>query len=332
MTQLKKHSLRSIAGRVLAVQESGVIIPTVIFIIIIALVNPVFLSTTNIFNVLRATGFTLITALGMTFVLISRGLDLSVGSVLAVGGCVAGIALTTFGFPIIPAMLLGTAAGTLIGTINGLVIIRFKIPPLIMTLGMMYMARGVVFIMTRGVPIFPLPAEFQAVEQQPIGGIPTVVVISGILAVAAHIFLRHTTIGRSIYAIGGNQEAARLSGIRMNRITLLCYVITGTLAAFTGVIMASRLGSAQPSAGTMYELTVIAAVIIGGTSTSGGSGTIFGTAIGALFMNILSNAMTIMRISVYWQNFVIGLILVLAVVFDQVKKKQMLKVGMSQKD
>jgi ribose transport system permease protein len=231
-----------------------------------------------------------------------------------------------------PSILLGCAAGFLLGLTNGLVVIKFRIPPLIITLGMMYMARGIVYIITKGVPIYPLSQEFQAIEQQDVFGIPKVVIISLILSVIAHIFLTHTTTGRSIYAVGGNKEAANLSGISMNRINIICYCIVGTLAAATGVIMASRLGSAQPSAGTSYEMTVIAAVIIGGTSTSGGSGTILGTLIGALFMNILANAMTIMKVSVYWQNFVIGFVLVLAVIMDQVKKDQMILAGIKAKD
>jgi ribose transport system permease protein len=321
-----------VASAVFSVQESGIIIPTILFIIVIYIVNPVFLSFSNMFNVFRSTGFTLITALGMTFVLITRGLDLSVGSVLALGGCVSGIAMFSYHIPIFPAILLGCAAGFLIGLVNGLVIIKFRIPPLIVTLGMMYMARGIVYIITKGVPIYPLSQEFQAIEQQGVFGIPKIVIISAILSVIAHIFLTHTTTGRSIYAVGGNKDAAILSGINMNRINMICYCIVGTLAAFTGVIMASRLGSAQPSAGTAYEMTDIAAVIIGGTSTSGGSGTILGTVIGALFMNILANAMTIMKVSVYWQNFVIGFVLVLAVILDQVKKDRMLLIGIKAKE
>jgi ribose transport system permease protein len=319
-------------SKLFSIKESGIIIPTVLFIIVISSVNPVFLSFNNIFNVLRSTGFTLITALGMTFVLITQGLDLSVGSVLALGGCVSGIAMFTFKIPIFPAIMLGCAAGFIIGLVNGLVIIKFRIPPLIITLGMMYMARGIVYIITKGVPIYPLSQEFQALEQQDVFGIPKIVIISAILAIIAHVFLTHTTVGRSIYAVGGNKEAANLSGINMNKINIVCYSICGSLAAFTGVIMASRLGSAQPSAGASYEMTVIAAVIIGGTSTSGGSGTILGTAIGALFMNILANAMTIMKVSVYWQNFVIGFVLVVAVIMDQVKKDQMLLAGMKAKE
>jgi ribose transport system permease protein len=324
--------INTVFSAVFGLKESGIIITTVLFGVIISTVNPVFISSVNIVNVLRSTGYTLIIALGMTLVLILQGLDLSVGSVLGLGGCIAGLAMKSLNLPIVPAILLGCASGFLIGLINGLVIIKFKIPPLIVTLGMMYMARGIVYIVTKGVPIYPLSQEFQSIEQVPVFGIPKIVILAAVLSVIAHVFLTRTTIGRSIYATGGNKEAANLSGINMNKINLVCYCIIGTLAAATGVIMASRLGSAQPSAGTSYEMTTIAASIIGGTSTSGGSGTILGTITGALFMNILSNAMTVMKISVYWQNFVIGFILVLAVIMDQVKKDRMMLMGTKAKD
>jgi ribose transport system permease protein len=300
--------------------------------IIIAIVNPAFLSINNILNILRSTGFTLVTALGMTLVLITQGLDLSVGSVTALGGSVCGLAMSVLHLPIIPSILLGIAAGFIIGIANGIIIVKFKISPFIVTLGMMYMARGIVYILTKGVPIYPLSQEFQNIEQQDFFGIPKVIIISLFLAVIVHIFLTHTTIGRSIYATGGNKEAANLSGIYTNKIYLICYCIVGTLAATTGVILASRLGSAQPSAGTGIEMTVIVASVLGGVSPSGGSGSILGTVIGALFMNILSNAMTIMKVSVYWQNFVIGFVLILAVIIDQIKKDRMLRAGMKAKD
>lgn len=327
-TAPQRVKAQNIFSRIWAMKESGIIIPTVLFMVVISCVNPVFLSQSNIFNVLRASGFTLITALGMTLVLIAGGLDLSVGSILALGSTVTGM-LMTVGVNIPIAIVAGCASGFVIGLLNGLVIVKFKIPPLIMTLGMLYMARGIVYILTQGVPIYPLSAEFQAIEQQDIGGIPTIVILSLLLAVIGHVLLKHTTLGRSIYAVGGNKEASRLSGINLDKINVICYCITGMLAALTGIMMASRLGSVQPSAGSGYELTVIAAVIIGGTSTNGGSGTILGTSIGAMFMNILSNSMTLMKVSVYWQNLVVGFILVLAVVLDQYKRDRMMKIGLS---
>ena len=318
----------SILGRFFMAKESGIIVVTLLFAITISIINPVFISISNLFNVFRATGFTLVTALGMTCILIAGGLDLSVGSVLALGGCIGGIAMTSLGLNMWLSILIGCASGLIIGLINGIVIVKLRIPPIIMTLGMMYIARGIVNIVTLGVPIYPLPAEFQSLEQVDLFGVPKVVLIAIVLAFLAHFFLKYTTIGRSIYAIGGNRETARLAGIDMPKITVICYCICSTLAALTGVIMASRLGSAQPSAGNGYEMTVIAAAIIGGTSTDGGSGTILGTVVGALFMNILTNAMTVMKVSVYWQNFAVGIILVLAVALDQYRRDRMTRIGL----
>lgn len=309
--------LKKLWGR----NEVGILIPTVILVIIIQIINPAFLSGGNISNVLRATGFTLITALGMTFILIAGGLDLSVGSILALGGVVAGL-LMVGGTPLWLAILLAIVSGAIIGLINGVIIVKFKIPPLIMTLGMYYMARGAVYILTQGVPVYPLPDSFQAIEQGKILGIPSIVIIAGVLAIVAHFVLSRTTFGRKVYAVGGNTEAAHLSGIRIGKTNIAVYVLTGGLAALTGILMASRLASAQAGAGMGYELTVIAAVIIGGTSTFGGAGTILGTVIGALFMNILSNGMTLMKVSVYWQNLVVGAVLVLAVIVDQYRRNK----------
>ena len=315
---------KNLLKRILNMKEMGVILPTLLFVIVIQCINPVFLSWDNIVNVLRATGFTLITALGMTLVLVSGGLDLSIGSVLAVGSTLCGVGLTA-GLPIPISLVVGIVSGLLLGMVNGLIIVHFKIPPLIMTLGMLYMARGIVYIITQGTPIYPLPKAFQAIEQEISLGIPNVVYISLILALVLSFILKNTVFGRKVYAIGGNTEAARLSGINIGRTYVSIYALTGALAALTGVIQASRLGSAQPSAGTGYELTVIAAVIIGGTSTYGGVGTILGTTVGALFMNILTNSMMLMRVSAFWQNLVIGFILILAVIIDQLNRERKFK-------
>lgn len=328
-TTKTKDSRNNFVGKLLRMQESGIIIVTVLFICFITSVNRVFISPDNLTNILRSVGFTLITAVGMTLVLISGGLDLSVGSVMALGGVACGLAMK-MGIPCWLAIILGAALGAIIGMINGYIIVKINIPPLIVTLGMQYMARGLVFILTEGVPVYPLPKMFQSIEQSQLLGIPTVVYIAFILAVIGHIILTRTAFGRAIYAVGGNVEAARISGIKTDKVRSLVYIITGALAALTGIMMASRLGSAQAGAGTGYELTVITAAIIGGTSTFGGIGTIFGTAVGALFVEILSNSMTLMRVSVYWQNLVIGAILVLAVVLDQYRRKIMVQKAIRQ--
>jgi ribose transport system permease protein len=312
--------MKSISSGIWSMQESGIIIVTILYMVFVWLVNPVFLSILNLNSIFRQSGFVLISSIGMTIVFIAGGLDLSVGSVQALGAVVAGIIMVTFGLPIWVGIILGILAGTLVGLTNGYIIIKFKIPSIIMTLGTMYAARGIVFIITKGLTIYPMPVRFQALEQRPIlGFLPTVVPFCFVLCVIFHIILTRTTFGRSIYAIGGNRDTAKLSGINIDKVTLLVYSICGALAALTGIVISSRLGSAQPSAGDGYEMIVIVACIIGGTSMYGGRGTILGTAIGAIFMSVLSNSMTILKVDIYYQKFFIGVVLILAVILDQYK-------------
>ena len=306
--------------RFLHMQEGGIIIATIMFAIVVTLRNEVFISPANLLNVMRSTGFTLIVTIGMTYVLIVGGLDLSVGSVLGLSGTVCAMMLVA-GVPMPLAILGGIATGMLVGFFNGAIIVLAGIPPLIVTLGMQFMARGAIFVLTEGRPVFPLPREFQAIEQNAIiGRLPNIIIIALILAIIAHIILKWTPFGREVYAVGGNVEAARISGVNINKVRFSVYALTGALAGVAGVMLTARLGSAQATAGVGFELTVIAAAIIGGTSTFAGVGTILGSVIGALFMQILSNSMTLMRIDVYWQNLVIGAILILAVAVDQYKR------------
>jgi ribose transport system permease protein len=298
-------------------KERGIILPAIVYAIFVQMVNPIFFSLSNINNLLRQTGFVFISGIGMTLVLIAAGIDLSVGSVLALACVTGGIFMVEAGLPIWLAIALALLIGALIGLINGTIIVFFKTPPMIMTLGMMFMARGLVYITTKGLPIYPMPKAFQMIEQNTILKLPTIVWLCIVLCVVFHIMLTRTTFGRAIYAVGGNAAAAKLSGISISRITILVYTICGFTAALTGIMMGSRLGSAQPSAGTGQEMIVIAACIVGGTSTFGGRGTILGTAIGAFFMNMLTNSMTLMRVDIYYQNLVVGAVLVFAVILDQ---------------
>ena len=300
-------------------QESSIVIATVLYMIVVACVNPVFISSNNLFNVLKAMGYTLITVVGMALVLITGGLDLSVGSTLALGGIITGMACNA-GVPLALAILFGVLTGTLIGALNGLIIVKAKIPPLIVTLGMQYIVRGMVSVLTQGVPIYPLPKALTAIDPTKVMGIPMVVIVALLIAFIGHIGLSRTPFGRSVYALGGNEEAARISGINCQKTKMMVYVITGSLAALAGVFMASRLGSAEAAVGTGYEMTTICGAIIGGVSTFGGIGTILGAMIGAFFMEVLTNSLTLMRVSVYWQNVVVGVVLIVAVLLDQYKR------------
>lgn len=272
-----EKSRSSRLSKFFASQESGILIILVIFVVIITLVNNTFVAPANLKNVFRSTGFTLITTLGMTFVIIIGGLDLSVGSVYCLSGTVCALCLVN-GIAIPWAIFLGLAVGVACGAFNGGIIVGINIPPLIVTLGMMYIARGIVYVLTMGVPVYPLPDAFKAVEQSSLFGvIPTVVVLAVILSVAAHMILKRTPLGRAVYAVGGNAEAARVSGINIKKTKMFAYMLVGGLAGLSGIMMTARLGSAQATAGTGFEMTVIAATIIGGTSTYGGVGTIIGS-------------------------------------------------------
>ena len=311
-------------SKLFKMQESSVLLIVVGYAIIVTLINNAFITPSNLINVFRSTGYTLIPALGMTLVFICGGLDISIGSTLALGSTVSAIAAQA-GVPAGMALILGCLSGLLVGMINGYLIVNVGISSLIVTLGTQYAGRGVVYILTKGVAVYPLPDNFQAIEQTTIVNIPMIVIVAVILSVIFHILMKKTTYGRSLYAVGGNLESARLAGIKIKGTSMAAYAITGVLAAFTGVMMAARLGSGQASSGEGLEMTVIAACVIGGTSVSGGSGTILGTVLGALFMSVLENSMTLMKVSVYWQKVVIGAILIGACVIDIFKQKSALK-------
>ena len=323
--QKKQNIIVRLAKAFWNMKERGIIIPTVVYAALVQLVNPVFFTVSNINNLLRQTGFVFISGIGMTLVLIAAGIDLSVGSVLALSCVTVGIFMVKMSMPIALAILLALIIGALVGLVNGAIIVKFNTPPMIMTLGMMFMARGLVYITTKGLPIYPLPKNFQAIEQSSFFGVPTIVWLCIFLCVFFHVILTRTTFGRSVYALGGNAATAKLSGIPTGRITVSVFVISGVMAAITGIMMGSRLGSAQPSVGNGQEMIVIAACIVGGTSTFGGRGTILGTAIGAFFMNMLTNSMTLMRVDIYYQNLVVGAVLVFAVILDQYARESALR-------
>lgn len=311
----------SIVRRFWDMPESGIIIILIVYAVFVQFVNPKFLSNTNIMNFMRQGAYILLGGLGMTLVLIAGGLDLSVGSVIALSGVLSGYAMRDYNMPVFVGLLVGLIVGLIVGLVNGAIIIRFKVPPMIMTLGMMYIARGLVYIMTLGVTVYPLPDGFKALEQSDLLGVPSVVPFAIVIALLFSFILKRTAFGRSVYAIGGNRDTAKLSGISISKVTLAVYAICGTMAGLTGLVYASRLGSAQPGTGDGYEMNVIAACIIGGTSTFGGRGTILGTVLGALFMSMLTNSMTLMRVDVNYHKLVIGTVLVLAVIFDQYKRE-----------
>ena len=312
---------KGILKKIFKTKEIGIILILIVLSVLIQLKNPIFLTYSNIIDVCRNTSYTLVIAVGMTFVLIAKGLDLSVGSLMALGGLISSLAMF-HGVPILLAVLLGLLVGAAFGVVNAFCIVKLNIPAMIATLGSMYMARGLVLVITKGSPVFPLPEAFGNFGKGYFLGVPYVVLIALFLSIAAHLVLSRTTYGRKVYAIGGNPETAKFAGINVAMVTGSCYLISGVLAALSGILTAARMGSGQPSIGDGTEMTVITAVIIGGTSLNGGAGTILGTVLGALLMNVLSSGMNLVGISAYWQKFVMGLIIIIAVGADMYQRNR----------
>jgi ribose/xylose/arabinose/galactoside ABC-type transport system permease subunit len=275
-------------------------------------------------NILRNAVFIAIVASFTTFVFVSGGLDLSVGSLFAVGG-MASAGFLVADLPVPLAILLGTAAGGVAGLLNGVLINYASIPPFITTLGMLYAARSLVVYFTGGQPIAPLPDAFADVARTNLFGLPVLLYYAAVIVIVAHVLLETTIFGGTVRAVGGNREAASNAGINVRRVSTIVYVLSGLSAAFAGVLMSARLGSGQPSIGVSFELQVISAVIIGGTSLFGGIGTVWGSLLGSLVLSILTTGLILLRIEPVLQDFVIGVIIVAAVGIDQVRRRRMFR-------
>ncbi|RFC63405.1 ABC transporter permease [Fulvimarina endophytica] len=301
-----------------------------------AATSPAFFTVNNGLTILLQTSVVGLLGIGMTMVIVTGGIDLSVGSVLALSGVVSAMAVKA-GLPVLPAMSMGILAGAICGAFNGLVITKLRIPPFVATLGMMLIARGIALQLTGAIPISGLGdafgalgngALFRMVELRPNGfpnvvfpGVPYPAILLLVVALAAAYLLKKRQIGRHIFATGSNEEAARLSGVRVDRTKLYAYVMSGALAGLAGNVLMSRLVTAQPSEGVMYELDAIAAAVIGGASLSGGVGTISGTMIGAFIIGILRNGLNMAGVSAFIQQIVIGFVVIGAVWIDQIRNR-----------
>ncbi len=283
--------------------------------------TPHFLTVSNLLNVLEQTALNAVVAVGMTFVIISGGIDLSVGSVLALAGICLALALEA-GVPAPVAIALALAVGGACGLVNGLLITLGRLPPFIATLGMMSVARGVALMLAEGRPISGFSEGFRAIATERVLAIPAPVVITIVIYAVAHFVLTRTVFGRTTYAIGGNEEAARLSGVQVRFHKTAVYGVAGLTSAAAAVVLTARLNSAQPTAGTMYELDAIAATVIGGSSLLGGEGTVTGTLIGALIMGVLRNGLNLLNVSSFLQQVVIGVVIIGAVLVDMSLKRR----------
>lgn len=302
------------------VQKLGPLFGLLLIVVIISIMSPSFLTADNIFNVLRQVSISALIAFGMTFVILTGGIDLSVGSTLALTGAVAATLLAGGYDPFI-AMAAALALGLVLGAVNGIIIAKGKVAPFIATLATMTIYRGLTLVYTDGKPVSGLGDHlaFQMFGKGYLLGIPVPIVTMAVAFFVLYFILRKTTFGRRVYAIGGNAEASRLSGINVDRTTIAVYALTGMLAAMSALILTSRLNSAQPTAGTSYELDAIAAVVLGGTSLTGGRGWIFGTLVGALIIGVLNNGLNLIGVSSFFQQVVKGIVILFAVLIDRKK-------------
>ncbi len=302
----------------------------VLMVVAMSLLSDRFLTAANGWNIMRQISVNVCLSIGMTMVILSGGIDLSVGSVLALSGAITAgliksplplpwlgveVQFTTFG-----AIVAGLVVGMFLGWFNGQMITRLKIPPFVATLGMLSIARGLTMLWTKGFPITDLGASFAVIGTQSALGVPAPVWIAAGLVGAFVLITKKTILGRYIYAVGGNEQTAKLSGLNVNRIKVIVYTLAGGLSAMAGLIVTSRLDSAQPNAGTGYELDSIAAVVIGGTSLSGGRGTILGTVIGCLIIGVLNSGLVLLNVSPFWQQVVKGGVILIAVAIDRLRE------------
>ncbi len=306
--------------------ELALVLFLIVFSLIATIINPNFISITNIINIMRGSVFIFIVGIGMTFVLICGQIDLSVGSNLAFSGLICAYVLLA-GVPTALAILIAIASSLFIGLLNGFMVTKLKIPALIVTLGMLYIARGVVLVITRGATTSSLPASFLAIAQSEIFGIPILIVYAIALGIIFHIIINYTKYGYHVRAVGGNSIAAKISGINVNKIVFSVYLISGLLSGISGILLTSRLSVGTPNMGVGFELYVIAAVIIGGSSLFGGRGSVVGSLLGAFLLSAMQNGMVLMKISPYWQNIVIGWIMIIAVGIDQYRRSKMWQIG-----
>ncbi len=304
------------------VANLGIATALVVEGIIFSTLSPYFFTAENILNVTLQTSIIAIIAVGMTFVILTAGIDLSVGSMAAFSGVVAASVLkTSVPFPaaLSLAMLAALAVGAASGAISGIFITKFNITPFIVTLALMTIWRGAAYMFTDGRPVWGLPDEFGILGSGRVLSIPLPTIIMLAAYAYGYVLLKHTRFGRYVYAVGGNKEAAYLAGIHTGRVLMLVYVLSGVLASLAGVLLAARMNSGQPGAGMMYELDVIAAVVIGGTSLFGGRGSIIGTFLGAMLIGVLRNGLNLLDVGSYVQMVVLGVVILLAVLLDRLR-------------
>lgn len=297
------------------------LVPLLFFVVFLSIASPQFLTASNISNILRQVAVYAVMAVGMTFVIITGGIDLSQGSLLPIVCIAVSLVLKNGEGNMILAILAGIMAGAVCGFINGAMIACINIPPFIMTLGMMNTLRGAALLITDAASVETKYEPFRFIGTGTFLGLPVPVYVFVAVTIIGHVILSRTAMGRYIYAIGSNKEAARLSGVNTKWTTIFVYMVSGICVAIGSILYIARLGAAQPIAGQSYEMESVAATIIGGTSIMGGEGGVIGSILGAIVMSVIKNGMVLLGVSTYWQQIVLGIIIVIAVVMDLMRKK-----------
>lgn len=309
--------------RSLAVPQFVLFLIVLLLLVIGGVINPRFLSVDNMKIVTRDIAILAIAAIGVGFPILTGGIDLSVGSVVGLGGVMVAYFMMTMGLPVWLSILLTLILALLIGSVHGLFVTRLKMHGFLITLVTLGLARGFILVLTNAFPITGLPREFNTLGQGYVADlIPVPLVICAVIAVLAHYLLRFTYIGRQIYATGSNMEAARLSGVKVDARIILCYIVSVMCAATVGMIQAARLSIGHPAAGEGYELLAIAACILGGVSLMGGEGNIFGILVGAALIGVVQNEMVMLNINPFWHKIVISLVLLVAITLDYVRRRR----------
>ena len=303
------------------IRQYGLLIVFGIICLLISLITPQFLTVSNLTIIVTQVSINALLAFGVTFVIITGGIDLSLGSIVAVTGVTSAMLAHPDSNPVLIPIVMGLLAGLLMGVFNGFIITKSKIAPFIVTLGTMTIGRGLALILSDGRPVSNLSDSFNYLGSGTIFGIPILILIFILVFALCSIILSKTILGRYIYAIGGNEQAARASGINIDRVKLSVYSISGLLAGLAGILLASRITTGQPNAGAGFELDAIAAVVIGGTSTAGGRGTMTGTLIGVLLIGVINNGLDLLNVTSYYQQVVMGIIIIGAVIIDSLNQK-----------
>lgn len=302
-------------------REIGIVAVLAAICVIMSLVTSEFATTGNIMNILKQVTLVMIIACSQTFVITSGGIDLSVGFVMGLSSIVM-CKLITFSVPVPVAILVCILCGVCFGTLNGLLITKLNLPPFIITLGMQYITKGLINVITEGYTIMIDSPLIMAIGQDKIGPVPIMVLFIPVVVGCMYFLYNKTTFGNHVKAIGGNETAARLSGIRVNRTKVMIYALNGLLCGLVGVIITGRLNAGNPNAGLNYDMNTIGAVIIGGTAISGGSGTVIGAALGALLLGVIRNCLTLLKVNMYWETVVTGAIIIAVCALDSMTRKK----------